>query len=194
MKRILLHICCGNCSITPVKKLRDEGYEVVGYFANPNIHPISEYFRRRESAEESAKKINLPMLWQDDIYNIPQWVEAVYEKNITNNEKGTRCFYCYQSRLQYTQKVAVQNGFDTFTTSLLYSRHQRHELIINAGKEIEKKESTLFLYRDFRDTWQEGIDISKEWGLYRQNYCGCIYSETERFQKKLDKLIGKGKP
>lgn len=190
MKKILMHICCGNCSITPVQELRAEGYEVVGYFANPNIHPISEYLRRRESAEESAKKINLPMIWQDNIYNLHQWLEPVYKKQLSDNKDGSRCFYCYKNRLQHTQEIAVKNGFATFSTSLLYSRHQRHELILTAGKELaEKKDSSIpFFYRDFRNSWQKGIDTSKEWGLYRQNYCGCIFSESERFQKKLDKL------
>ncbi len=189
MKKVLIHLCCGPCSIVPIQVLQDKGYKVSGYFANPNIHPLSEYLRRRESTEEVANKMGIDMFWQDDIYNVSNWLETVYKQGIADNKGGLRCLYCYDSRLKLTQKTAQSHGFDAFTTSLFYSKHQRHELILKAGEKIEQETPNVqFLYQDFRAGWQKGIDTSKEWGLYRQNYCACIFSETERFQKKLNKL------
>ena len=107
-----------------------------------------------------------------------------------------RCGYCYESRLALTCAIASENGFDCFTTSLLYSRHQQHDAIRGIGTRVAASGDyrsdagfgSEFLYRDFRPLWQAGIDRSKEMGLYRQNYCACIFSEYERFEKKLRKL------
>lgn len=206
MKRVLLHTCCGPCSLMPVKMLRDEGFEVTGYFANPNIHPVSEYLRRRETMLEAADRLALPMLWQDDAYNIPGWLAVVHTLDIADNIGFARCRYCYESRLTLTHAVASLEGFDFFTSTLLYSRYQQHEMLAQLGAEIGSPASTsaddpesvsdgtnrhkvAFLYRDFRPHWQEGIDLSKEWNLYRQKYCACIFSEYERFEKKVAKLI-----
>lgn len=190
MRKVLIHLCCGPCSIVPIQILQNNGYEVIGYFANPNIHPLSEYLRRRESTEEVTRKMGITILWQDDIYNVSKWLEFIYKKGIADNKAGLRCLYCYSSRLKLTQEIALLHGFNAFTTSLLYSKHQRHELIIEAGEKIAKENPAIpFLYQDFRTGWQEGIDTSKEWGLFRQNYCACIFSESERFQKKLIKLF-----
>lgn len=209
MKRLLLHVCCGPCSLMPVRVLREEGFEVTGYFANPNIHPVTEYLRRREAMREAAERLNLPMLWQDDAYNLPGWLGVVHELGLADNAEGGRCRYCYESRLGLTAATAAEHGFDAFSTSLLYSRHQRHEDIRSTGEAVaadpvaygavaadgpngETRDgnvpSPAFVYRDFRPYWQEGINLSKEWGLYRQNYCACIFSEAERFAGKLAKL------
>ncbi|MEG2139260.1 MAG: epoxyqueuosine reductase QueH [Bilophila sp.] len=196
MKRVLLHVCCGPCSLMPVQVLRDEGFEVTGYFANPNIHPVTEYLRRRDTMQEVAAKLDLPMLWQDDAYNTPGWLAVVHSLGIADNAAFSRCRYCYESRLTLTHAVASLEGFDFFSTSLLYSRHQQHAMIAEVGTELSAEGAdetapagkAAFLYRDFRPYWQAGIDLSKEWNLYRQNYCACIFSEYERFEKKLAKL------
>lgn len=197
--KVLLHACCGPCSIMCIESLREEGFEVTGYFANPNIHPVSEYFRRREAMEQVADRMNLPMIWQDDVYSVPGWIGAVHDMGIADNHDYARCHYCYETRLALTSSVASAHGFDAFTTSLLYSRHQQHELIRETGEAVaasgdycsENGFQSRFLYRDFRPYWQAGIDRSKEWGLFRQNYCACIFSEYERFEKKLQKLIAR---
>ena len=199
MKKILLHACCGPCSIMCIEALREEGYEVTGYFANPNIHPVSEYFRRREAMEQVAARLDLPMIWQDDVYNVPGWIGAVHDMGIADNQDHARCRYCYETRLALTCAVASERGFDAFTTSLLYSRHQQHEAIREIGEAVsasgdyvaENGHGAAFLYRDFRPCWQARIDRSKEWGLYRQNYCACVFSEYERFERKLQKLVAR---
>ncbi len=187
--RVLLHACCGPCSIMCVKMLRDAGHEVTAYFANPNIHPVTEYLRRREAMEQAAARLALPVIWQDDVYSVSGWIAAVHDLSIADNADARRCAYCYASRLTLTAAAAREHGFNVFSTSLLYSRHQRHELIKTEGeKAAERVPGSSFLYMDFRLGWQEGIDLSKAWGLYRQNYCACIFSEEERFLKKVQKL------
>ena len=100
------------------------------------------------------------------------------------SEPEKRCSYCYSSRLFATAAAASELGFEAFSASLLYSRYQRHEEIRALGEQAEKEFGITFFYEDFRPGWQEGIRISKELGLYRQQYCGCIYSEKERYLPK----------
>lgn len=161
-KKVLLHVCCGPCSIMCIQSLRDEGYDVTGYFANPNIHPVSEYFRRREAMEQVAEQMDLPMLWQDDVYDLPGWLKMVHDLGIADNQGYARCGYCYESRLALTCAIASENGFDCFTTSLLYSRHQQHDAIRGIGTRVAASGDyrtdagfgSEFLYRDFRPLWQ----------------------------------------
>lgn len=194
-RRVLLHVCCGPCSLMPLRVLREAGYEVTGYFANPNIHPVSEYLRRREAMQQVAGQEQLPMIWQDDVYNLPGWLGVVYQQGLAGNGEGGRCRYCYASRLTLTAGAAHAHGFDAFSTSLLYSRHQRHEMIHEEGRRAAERvqsqtsQGPTFLYQDFRPHWQTGIDRSKVMGLYRQNYCACIFSEAERHDKTLRKLM-----
>ena len=99
-----------------------------------------------------------------------------------------RCRQCYRLRLEQTVHAARRHGFTHFSTSLLYSRRQKHEEIVEEARGAEKRSGVEFYCRDLRPTWQQGIDLSKEWGVYRQNYCGCIYSEAERFARQLEKI------
>lgn len=195
---ILLHTCCGPCSLMPVESLRKEGFEVTGFFANPNIHPLGEYLRRREAMEQAAERLELPMIWGDEAYNLNGWLEMVYTLGVAENKDGARCRYCYESRLGLTAATAAAHGFDTFSTSLLYSRYQRHDDIRTLGEGIAAAAASYgavgecgtpaFVYRDFRPLWQAGIDRSKEWELFRQNYCACIFSEAERFAGKFARV------
>ena len=185
-KKILLHVCCGPCAIMPVRGLQEAGFAVTGLFANPNIHPLSEYLRRREAMQHCAEKLALPMLWRDDVWNVTAWLRAVAG---TRDAGAERCAYCYDSRLEITARMAAQGGYASFSSSLLYSRHQNHENIVALAKARATEYGVAFHYQDFRPDWQQGIDISKELELYRQPYCGCVYSEAERYAKKLKKLL-----
>ncbi len=183
---ILLHVCCGPCAIAPVQKLREQGHVVTGFFANPNIHPLSEYLRRREAMVQCAEKLDLNMLWNDKVWDVQHWTH----KASTMQAQGeNRCSYCYTSRLELSAKLAQEHSMDAFCSSLLYSRYQNHDLIIDCAKLASQKYKIQFFYDDFRPQWQYGIDISKEFELYRQSYCGCIYSEAERYANKLKKLL-----
>lgn len=171
---ILLHICCGPCSIYPLKTLIENNRSVTGFFYNHNIHPYQEYQRRLQAVKELAAASSLPMIYRDE-YNLEEFLASVAQ----NPED--RCVYCYFSRLEAAAQKAAELGFDAFTSSLLYSRYQNHESIRSAGEKAGKRHGIIFHYEDFRPGWQEGIKQSKEMGLYRQQYCGCIYSEKERY-------------
>ena len=172
--RVLLHICCGPCAVYPLHCLREAGHQVTGLFYNHNIHPYQEYCRRRDAAQEMSRQESLPLIMRDD-YDLEGFLA-----NVAANP-AQRCSYCYASRLRATAQAASHEGFEAFSASLLYSRYQRHDEIHRLGEELAEEFGIRFLYQDFRSGWQEGIRLSKEMGLYRQQYCGCIYSEKERY-------------
>jgi len=175
--KILLHICCGPCAIFPLGKLVASRHKVSGFFYNHNIHPYQEYQRRLQAVREFTATCDLPMVFRDE-YNLEEFLSSVAQ----NPEQ--RCSYCYFSRLDATAQKAAELGFDAFTSSLLYSRYQSHETIRAAGEKAGERHGVKFYYEDYRPGWQEGIRLSKEMGLYRQQYCGCIYSEKERYLPK----------
>ncbi len=183
---IFLHVCCGPCSIAPVLRLKEQGHTVTGFFVNPNIHPLSEYLKRRDAMVQCAEQLNLKMLWNDEVWNVQTWTHIAANLQAQGQN---RCSYCYESRFDICAQAAKAQGADVFSSSLLYSRYQNHQLIIDKAKEASIKHKINFYYDDFRQDWQKGIDISREFNLYRQNYCGCIYSEAERHAKKLNRLI-----
>lgn len=174
---LLLHMCCAPCSIYPLQKLRDEGYAPDGYFFNPNIHPYKEFSRRLETAREFAGKIALT-LHVDDNYDLEDFV-----KRAVNTDR-TRCVECYELRLRQTAAFALANGYEAFTTTLLVSPYQQHDLIRETAERVAREKNLTFIYYDFREGWQEGVQICREMGLYRQPYCGCVFSERDRYYKK----------
>lgn len=172
--RVLLHTCCGPCALYPLSSLRGEGAEVTGFFFNHNIHPYQEYARRRDAAQQMADLEGMPLVVRDE-YRLEEFLAAVAA------DPDRRCGYCYASRLDAVAAAAVAGGFDAFSSSLFYSRYQNHDLMRKKAEEASQKHGVAFLYRDFRPGWQEGIRRSKELALYRQQYCGCVYSEKERY-------------
>ncbi len=179
--KLLLHMCCGPCACYPVQKLREEGIEPVGYFFNPNIHPYKEWEHRLETAKEFADKVHMEIR-TDENYQLRTFLKKALPAEETDNG---RCRMCYTWRLEQTAKFAAENGFDAFTTTLFYSIYQQHELMKETASFFAKKYQIEFLYEDFRPGWQEGIDISHALELYRQPYCGCIFSEEERYSKAI---------
>lgn len=175
--RVLLHTCCGPCSIYPLRTLRSSDHQVTGFFYNHNIHPFQEYSRRLATLREMAEKEDMPVIVRDE-YDLEGFLASVA------SQPEKRCGYCYASRLRATAETACKHGFNAFTASLLYSRYQQHDMIRKLGEEIGLEYGITFLYQDFRPGWQEGIRLSKDLGLYRQQYCGCIYSEKERYLGK----------
>ena len=175
--KVLLHVCCANCAIYPVKSMRAEGLQVMGFFYRHNIHPYSECLKRQEALETYAEQSDLKVIYQEG-YDLEGFIQNVAFR------ESKRCNYCYHDRLRSTALLAKRGKFDYFTSTLLYSKHQKHDLIRSTGESIGKSVGVQFLYRDFREGWKEGIERSKEMGLYRQHYCGCIYSEKERYYKE----------
>lgn len=178
--KLLLHICCANCAIYPVQKIRENGIEVAGFFFNPNIHPYQEYQRRFEAVKQYADGIGLKVVYRDE-YLLEEFL-----KN-TSHRLKERCQYCYSLRLEAVAKEAKARRFDQFSTTLLQSTYQDHGKIKETGERIEREVGIPFYYEDFRQGWKKGLEVSKALGLYRQQYCGCIYSEKERFIGKAPK-------
>lgn len=172
--KILLHICCAPCAIYPVQELRTGGMDVTGFFYNHNIHPYQEYKRRLDTVRKYSDMVELEVIYRDE-YRLEEFLASVAA------DPSKRCLYCYASRLEIVAAAAVELGFDAFSTSLLYSRYQKHDEIREMGKRIGAEYGITFHYADFRKGWQEGIALSKKMELYRQQYCGCIYSEKERY-------------
>ena len=174
--KLLLHLCCAPCTIYPLEILRKEAGQVKGVFFNPNIHPYLEYKKRLDTVREYAAREGLEVAVAEG-YPIEEFLlkTAALGKD--------RCSYCYEVRLRHTAEQARKGLFDAFTTTLLYSRYQKHDLIRATAEDAAREFNIPFYYRDFREGWDEGVRLSKEMGLYRQKYCGCIYSEKERFYK-----------
>ncbi len=175
--KILMHACCGPCTAYPLAVLRDKGYEPTAYFFNPNIHPFREFKKRLAGLRLLAEKTGLAVEYERN-YGLKQYLRQV----VFHEEK--RCLLCYQMRLTATVKKAKAEKADAFTTTLLYSRYQNHELIIKTAEKLAVEHGVPFYYEDFREGWQQGIDMAIDMDLYRQPYCGCIYSEQERYDKK----------
>lgn len=168
----------------PIVHLRDEGWEPTAFFFNPNIHPENEWLKRRDAMREAAMRLNVPLLEEGSPVNPGQWVRSLHGVL----RQGERCRLCYRPRMERTAALAVEQGFDAFTTSLLYSRYQHHETIAEEAAKAAQACGATFLYRDFRTWWWEGIAMSKELGIYRQKWCGCILSMKDALtQQKEDK-------
>jgi len=172
--KVLIHACCAPCAVVPVKRLRGEGAEVHGFFFNPNIHPFTEWERRRSALAHFATGGELPLLPAAP-YDPTEWLRSVAFR------EGERCRVCHHLRLVQAARFARRGRFDAFSTTLLYSRFQKHELIRDIGEAAGREAGVPFLYRDWREGWAQGVEESKRLGLYRQSYCGCLLSEWERY-------------
>ena len=180
--KLLMHTCCAPCSVYCIESLRSENIEPTLYWYNPNIHPYMEYKARRDCLKEYAKSIEVEAIFQEE-YGLKK-----FTKNVINDLSNRCQNYCYRVRLEQTAKFAKENGFDSITTTLLVSPYQKHELLKEQGEEIAKKYGLEFVYRDFRIGFREGQAKARELGLYMQKYCGCIFSEEDRYLRhKKDK-------
>ena len=175
---LLLHTCCAPCSVYCIDSLRKENIEPTVYWYNPNIHPYMEYKARRDCLKEYTKSIEINAIFEED-YGLDEFCKNV------SNALNTRCVnYCYPVRLRKTFEYAKQNGFDSVSTTLLYSIYQKHDFIKAYCEKLAKEYGIEFLYRDFRDGFWVGHDKARELGLYMQKYCGCIFSEEMRYNNR----------
>ena len=175
--KLLLHACCGPCTIVPLRELRSEGIEVFGAYFNPNVHPYQEWERRRDALETLSRIEGLRLLPQSAYEPLEWWRAVVFRE-------PERCRICYHLRLRQAALLARRGRFEAFSTTLLYSKFQKHDLIREIGEALGRETGVPFLYRDWRGGWKEGVEASKALGLYRQPYCGCLLSEGERFAPK----------
>jgi len=177
-RKLLLHVCCAPCCTYPIKLLRDE-FDVEMFFYNPNIHPAEEYQARLEEARKYAEKIGVE--FHEYGCDSDAWFRATSGLK-DEPEGGDRCEVCYRMRLGKTARFAVTNGFDYFTTTLSISPHKDAGMINGLGAIIADMFGLKFYTADFKQDggFKKSVDMSKEAGLYRQNYCGCVYSKKER--------------
>jgi predicted adenine nucleotide alpha hydrolase (AANH) superfamily ATPase len=170
--KVVLHICCGVCAAGAVEALARDGHQVIGFFYNPNIHPAEEYQRRLETTCRVAQELNFPL-------EVPAYMPEEWLKHTTSLEHepegGKRCQICYRLRLEKTHQYLMDCGADAFTTTLTISPHKSAQVINRIGQEVA---GDKFLVRDFKkkEGFKRAIQLAKRWELYRQNYCGCIYS------------------
>ncbi len=179
--KLLMHTCCAPCSTYVIKRLREEGYnDITSYWYNINIHPYTEYKARLDALKTYTQMVNIPLIIDYD-YGIREFTKAVI------NDIDGRCAFCYTSRLERSVKYAKENGYEAFTTTLLVSPYQKHDLIIKIAEGLAEKYDIKFVYFDFREGFREGQQMARDAGIYMQKYCGCIYSEEERYSKQIEK-------
>ena len=176
MKKVLLHICCGVCAFASIEKLKAEGLCVEGLFFNPNIQPRDEYQKRIEAARivADATKIKLT----EAQYNVDEWLDVCSAYG-HQTEGDRRCSLCYELRLRKAFEVCCDSGADYFTTTLTISPHKESLKVFEIGGKISKDR---FLSVDFKKGagFVKTIEAAKSLGLYRQNYCGCLYSKGNK--------------
>lgn len=185
--KLLMHTCCAPCSVYCIDSLRQEGIEPTVYWFNPNIHPYMEYKARRDTLKQYTTDIKVNAIFEEN-YGLQDFC-----KNVIENLEGRCKNYCYPVRLEQTARYAKENGYDSFTTTLLVSPYQNHEAIIEVANNIAKKYKIEFLYRDFRVGFREGQAKARKLGLYMQKYCGCVFSEESRYNNHIKKDLEEAK-
>lgn len=177
MEKLFLHVCCGPCACYPLEFFQTQrpGLELELWYYNPNIHPKAEFQRRRDSLAYLAAHHDLKV-----DFSAPYDSERFLAEFAAAPEPPHRCRRCYALRFEAAAAEAARRGHRAFGTTLAFSRRQKHELIVEEGRLAAARHNLEFYYEDWRPGWQRGHELAKALGLYRQNYCGCIYSELER--------------
>lgn len=182
--RLLLHICCGPCATYPVPRLRELGFDVVGWWYNPNIQPEEEYARREQSARVLAAREGLPLA-------AGPYEPAAYEEAVRGHEaRPERCRRCYRLRLEATAQEAKRRGIGMFTTTLLISPYQDQAALHQIGDELAAAYGLTFFFENLRRGWAERGRLARAYGLYLQQYCGCRFSQAEREQAERRLAVG----
>jgi predicted adenine nucleotide alpha hydrolase (AANH) superfamily ATPase len=161
-----------------LRVLGEEGLRPGLFWYNPNIHPFTEYRSRRDSLAALAEKQGLELILEDE-YGLRRFLAGTGPD--MDPAKGGRCLFCYQLRLEKTALLAAREGYEAFSTTLLISPYQNHGLLRQTGEDLAARNGIAFLYRDFRPFFREGQRRAREQGYYMQKYCGCIFSEEERY-------------
>jgi len=171
--KLLLHVCCAPCLTVVLKGYRELGYDVTGLFYNPNIHPWKERQRRLDSLRSYASEAGMDLL-VDESYPLEENLRMLLAA-------PNRCAACFADRLGETARRAAHGGFQRFATTLAVSPYQRPDLIVEAGSAAADEHGVDFSYRDYRPAFRRSVEMSRELGLYRQPYCGCVMSERDRY-------------
>lgn len=180
--KLLIHVCCGPCSIGPTRQLAEQGHEITAYFNNPNIHPLLEFRRRLKAVKVLSDRLGPsepgfaePVIEED--YGLDRFLREVHAGGAPG-----RCERCYEMRLAAAARKARELNHDGFTTTLLISPHQQHDRLLAIGRTLGEREGVEFFYSDFRPLFEASRAVAKKLMLYSQSYCGCIFSEYERYR------------
>ncbi|MCP4634284.1 MAG: epoxyqueuosine reductase QueH [candidate division Zixibacteria bacterium] len=185
--KLAVHFCCGPCAVYPLEQWEKQGHEIVGYWYNPNIHPYTEYIKRLDSLMKLSNLKDLNVNYNDS-YDLDLFLSEVAGAPT----EPERCIKCYALRLRQTARYAANEGCDAFTTTLTLSPYQKHEVIKEIGKKMGDENHIEFVYQDYRQGYRGGYNRARDMGLYMQQYCGCIYSERDRFMEmNREKIIKK---
>ena len=173
--KLLLHACCAPCLIGTKPVIDNIGdFDISCFWYNLNIHPFTEYKSRLAALTDYTSGNNINLIVKD-YYGLVEFTENVI------NKLDERCNYCYETRIKETVKYAKENGFDMFSTTLLVSPYQKHEKIKETCEKYAEESGVEFLYADFRANFRNGQKSAREKNIYMQKYCGCIFSEQERY-------------
>ncbi len=176
-------MCCAPCSTSVIEELKNT-YEVSAFFYNPNIHPLREQELREKEAFKYCEKIGIPI--DSKKTDIKSWFDMVKDNKWAREKDGERCSYCYEDRLRMTAKTAKENNYNFFATTLTVSPY-KHTTLINAiGNRLGDEYGIVYLESDFKknDGYKKSVELSNKEGMYRQDYCGCVYSKLERLRIK----------
>ena len=176
MSKVLVHVCCAHCAAYTLEHWRREGHEVGGFWYNPNIHPYQEHQSRLGAVRDLAERTGLRII-ESEGYEMPKWFRYV------SGHEDERCRHCFTLRLETAARAAKEHGYDAFTSTLLISPHQDHELLREIGDPVAEATGVRFLYADLRKRYSDSRHITKPMDLYRQQYCGCLFSEWERYRE-----------
>ena len=184
MSKILLNVCCAPDATHTINALVEAGYQPVTFFYNPNIHPDGEYRARFSDMERLAKEAGCENI-QDVAYDADEW-HSLCDPHKDEPERGKRCEVCFQMRLEKTAQKAKELGLEIFATTLTISPHKDAKLINRLGNGAAAKYRVKYYESDFKkkDGFKKSIELSKKHGLYRQDYCGCVYSMRDRKKQK----------
>ncbi len=175
--KLLLHCCCAPCSAYPISFFISQNIELDLIFYNPNIHPYREWQNRMFAMKNYAEKIGLNLLINYD-YPLERIIKGMLDYHF---ERENRCEFCYLERLRFIAKFAKENEYEAFSTTLLISPYQDHLLIKSISEKVGRNNEIKFYYKDFRNNFKESKDIAKNNNLYSQTYCGCVFSERDRY-------------
>ena len=189
-KKILLHVCCAPCS-SHVLQLLEEEYNITVFFYNPNITAEEEYIKRIEELKRfvAVAPFTKDVIIEEGKYEPDEFF--VMSEGLENEpERGSRCYKCYEMRMRETALYAKEKGYDIFTTTLSISPHKNAAWLNEIGQRLSEEIGVKYLYSDFKkkDGYSNSIRLSKEYGLYRQDYCGCIYSKRQAEERKKNTL------
>jgi predicted adenine nucleotide alpha hydrolase (AANH) superfamily ATPase len=183
--RMLVHVCCAPDALYVLSLLKKD-YEVFAYFYNPNIHPGEEYKLRLNEVRKVAQILDVNLI--EEVYDAGRWLKITH-KFKEEPERGRRCDVCYGLRLKRTAEKASESGYDLFATVMSLSPLKKAESLNRMGKMFSRRFGIKFLEADFKkkDGFRRSVELSKAYGLYRQNYCGCRYSKKARLARKTGK-------